>query len=899
MLGTFFSATSIASQLTQEKFNTHLRWRIKTPQDQISVKKEGNKLFIKTLNEDFYQKVVADLVGMNTEIDYFSNFQYSKAGYPERPAEIIVDLKDESIELFSFYKEKEQTYVLDFWINQDVIKTNTAALVKTPEPVKETPKPKTKKVVKKTVKKVDDSLAQGEGVFNIIDPESIVKSQQNPNFRDFRYGASFLKEHAAFIPPIEKDILLNVKGPDYLYQIKDRNLTGDPKEAHMQLSINFFRAKKWGLMTKSINLYEKKYGKDSNQVYNEFMKATVLIKNTIKEEVKPQAALEEEPVKFSEKGTFAAGLNLLNNVMERTDEYELKQAVIRYLLQASLDKNDHVKALQLAKNLYITATENFDDTMSIYSSRVILYSLAQLRQLDKIAEFLENKAVQRLLPKQEGIAFQSYVNLMNNNREEVIKAYSDNKASFAEPVHPAIVYNTAEAMFREARYEEALKLYDYFLVNYSGLTPASRARLTLALCYDLLDKPVSEVLKLYQDAINRSADAEVSYEAKLRYVGLRIARNLKPDEADLETVAFLTKSPAEAKATTDFHKKLLWQVRLRYFIVTEQFEKALAYVNSIPLNTLHQVDRRVFEGDGAEIVVGLIKKHYLNGNYSSAVKTWEVYKDKYEKKVAKSPYLGFVVADSFLKLGLHDSFNRAYSTLKKAQGHEERTFPQWVSSHKRLNVDDYMNELELLQSVYKKDWPKVSVFLDKLNPTQKESINYNYYKGLVFFHQKNYKKSIELFEKILAGPNENNMLNHEQNIEMLLNYVEALYQNGESERFRKNALALSNDIEQSKSDKVKAVNERVYYLLAEDLFGEAKKFKALEKVCRKFIGTYPASEYIDRITYIFGHTLLKNKRNDDAKEVLTKLIEKESAAEYLKGLARSELSSLAIKEKTL
>ena len=50
--------------------------------------------------------------------------------------------------------------------------------------------------------------------------------------------------------------------------------------------------------------------------------------------------------------------------------------------------------------------------------------------------------------------------------------------------------------------------------------------------------------------------------------------------------------------------------------------------------------------------------------------------------------------------------------------------------------------------------------------------------------------------------------------------------------------------------------------------------------------------------YVFGSTLVCHE-SDDAKKVLKDLIEKESAAEYIKGLARSELSSLAIKEKTL
>ena len=47
----------------------------------------------------------------------------------------------------------------------------------------------------------------------------------------------------------------------------------------MQLTINFYREEKLGIsMNKSITLYEKKYGGDSNTGINEFLKANALLK---------------------------------------------------------------------------------------------------------------------------------------------------------------------------------------------------------------------------------------------------------------------------------------------------------------------------------------------------------------------------------------------------------------------------------------------------------------------------------------------------------------------------------------------------------------------------------------------------------------------------------------------
>lgn len=898
LTGIFYSVSAYSDNLAQELFKTHLRWRINTPKDQISIRKEGNTVFLETLNEDFYSQIVSDLTKLEAQKAYFTKFSYSKEGYPEKPASIVIELKDNSVELFSFYKDNDQSYLMDFWINQDIVKSNAAAVVKTPK-VEKT-EPAKKRTIPKA-KKLEEHLKKETGEFNFIDPESVVKNEQSEQLRDFRYGAAFLDNRPAFIPPVEKDIKLEAKAPDYLYQIKDRELSGDPKEAHMQLSINFFRQKKWGLMTKSIGLYETKYGSDKNKVFNDYLKATALIKNTIKETIKPEAKFDEDDkeITFSDKGTVAAGINLLTSVVEATEDYDLKQAILRYLLQVNLDKEDYVRSLQSAKRLYVAATENFDDQMIIYSSKIILFSLANLKQLEKITEFLSNKAVLRVLPQQEGLAYQSYVNLMNDNTKEIIKAYEANKQAFTQPVHPAIIYNTAEAYFRNADYEKALKLYDYFLASYPGLTPASRVRLSLAVAYDLLDRPRDQLLKLYQDAINRSSDPYITYEAKLRYVGLRIARNKKPTESDLETVAFLEKTPAEKAVMDNFLKKLLWQVRLRYFIVKKEFNNALAYLNSMPLDTLHQLDRRVFEGDGAEIVVGLIKDSYQQEQYSAAVKIWEVYKDKYEKEVAKSAYLAFIVSDSFLKLGLNDSFERSFDSLKKASQTKLRTFPSWVEPHKSLDVSNYIAELELLKSVYKKDWVEVGKLLGKVDKDNQKKINYEYYMGLVNFNQKKYNEAITGFEKIIAGPNKNNQLSQVQNANMLTSYIEALYQVGDSKRFQKNALALIQDIEQSKTNKFFEVNERIHYLVVEDIFAGKGDYKKLEKMCRRFLTHFDKSEYMDRVNYIYGHSLVRLKKNQDGKEVLKKLIEKQDAAEYLKGLARSELSSLEIKEKTL
>jgi len=186
-----------------------------------------------------------------------------------------------------------------------------------------------------------------------------------------------------------------------------------------------------------------------------------------------------------------------------------------------------------------------------------------------------------------------------------------------------------------------------------------------------------------------------------------------------------------------------------------------------------------------------------------------------------------------------------------------------------------------------------------MNEDKKKELNYDYYKGLVNFHNKDYKASIKNFEKIITGPNKNNQLSLIQNINMLTSYVESLYQAGDSETFRKNALAVANDIEETGNEKLMKVNEKIYYLLAEDLFAGVKASKTLEKICKKFLMNFPNSEYQDRVNYLYGHSLARNDKFRDARNVLNELVGKEETPEYIKELARSELSSLKIKEKSL
>lgn len=877
--------TSLADTFNQEVFKTHLRWNIIAPRDQVFITKKDQVLTVETLNLQLFEKLVYDFGKITADQIYIKEMKFSQENFPAKPASITIQLKDQSIELFSFYRDVDRKYILDFWINKDLVTERTAALSK-PLPLPEVKKSPLKKVAAPEKKILAPRLeSKILPIVEVTKPITQDVSKNNPDYRDFRYGASFVWDYLPMVPNLEKDVNLASKIPDSLYPIKDREFLGDEKEAHLQLSINFYRKDKFGLMNKSIDLYKKKYGTDKNSIWNEYLKANALLRGNI---AKPN------------KGITQSALNILSNIVGKTDNYELKAAIYRYSLQYSLDNNDYVKALQTAKEFFVEARSDFDQDFVIYSAQAILYSLAQLKQVDKIEEFLSDKKLMSILPAQIGMAYSSYAMLSKNQSQPLVKKYQQIAKSLTKPIHPAILYNVAEALFREADFEQSLKLFDEFASEYSYTLSAPYARVRIGLIYEILDRPIDQTLTLYKNAIDRSTLAEPRYEAKVRYVALRTARRIKPNPLDKESIVFLEQSPDEAKILDTNLKKILWVTRLRSFINDQDYDKALSYLTTIPLDALKPAERRVFEGDGAEIVFGLIQKSYLEEKYAKAVKVWEVYKDKYESQVAKAPYMNFVICDSFLKLGLYKSFDRAYDSFKAVRNEEERLFPQWVDRVKSTKLTEMVEELNLIKLVASKDWEKAGLLLATFPVSLRDSINYSYYSGVINYHQKKYNPAIGDFEKVLIKQNPENQLTPRQTADLLMSYVESLYQLKDEDRFKSVVRALAQDIGKSKSAPILNVAERVQYLLIETLAGDEKpNYSELSEMTKSFREKFQKSPYTPRISYIYGLSLVKSERVNEGKDVLTTLMNDKSSPSHIKEMCRSELTSLELSNRKL
>jgi tetratricopeptide (TPR) repeat protein len=551
----------------------------------------------------------------------------------------------------------------------------------------------------------------------------------------------------------------------------------------------------------------------------------------------------------------------------------------------------------MPEDSFFDSKKEYDKEMTVKVSTIILHCLAHLKQNEKINEFLTDKYIVKILPEQIGLAYNSYALLVRDDNEEVIKLYEANKKGLVKPVHPAIVFNTAEAYFRDSQYKKAIALFDDFVAEYSHLDKAPHSRLRIALSYDILESPIAKTQELYKSALNRSTNPGIRYEAKLRYISSSVIRKLEHTPKDIEKLIFFDMSPDEKKAMNNELKKLLWQSRLRSFISQKQYKKALTYLSSIPMNSLKPMRRKVFQADGAEIIFGLITDAYSEENFSKVIKLWETYRGKYDSEVASNPHVNFVVASSYLNLGLPNSFDRTVEEFKKLNSYTTRVFPIWIERNKNIKISNILKELVVIKHVKNENWKGADKVIELLDKDDRREINYYYYRGLIDYKLKRFNKAANDFEAMLVSQNDNNKLSMVELSELLKMYVESLHQSGQKARLVKTSKALLADIEKSTNinDSIKGAHERILYLYIENIFSDKEEgFGRVERLSSQFLKEHQNSDYTDRVKYIYGLSMIKNLKVEQGSEILNSLISDKEVPGYLKEMAKTELSAVKL-----
>jgi TolA-binding protein len=875
-----FSANLYSQILDTEVASTHLRFNLFSPKEQFVLDKRGNSLYIRTLNVEAFKNLSDELKAKPLPQKYISKVEFEEPKAEMNISTIKLDLASKGVEVFSFYRDRDSKYIIDFWIDEKEAAAAPAPVVEAPKPVA-TPKAVAKKAAP-APKKVEEKVA--------------VVPKVEKTHRDFRYGASFIWDYDALIPTIDRVVNLKSKTPEHFYPIKDRDIKSDAskvekeREAHLQLNINMYKAKKWGLMHKSIDLYYKKYGANRDFELNEFLKANAIVRSYLDGD-------------GSE--TLKVAVNMYRTLLEKSPNYEFRRALYKYLIDYYIEEKEFITVLQMAKKFYVDSKENFDYEESAPAAEMMLFALVNLKQTESVVELIQDKTIESIIPKQKILAYLSSIELNNGRVDEAINVYEKNKTSFAKPVHASILYNTAEAYFRKSQYQKSIELFDEFLVHYSYLSESSHARLRLAISYDMLERDAGQVAELYRNAINRSQNNEISYEARIRYVGLRSVRKIKPDVSDKEIRVFLEQDRRRIAKVSNQMNELLWLTRLRTFINDGKFKDALSYLSVLQLEAMKPEIRRVFEADGAEIVYGLMVDHYQKAEYTELIKTWEIYKNKYISKIGNDPYMNFIVGNSALKLGLFNMFENHLASFKSLETAPLHIFPIWVERPEHNpNNKRVITELSLIKNIKLKNLDLAVKDIEALEKIDNKYLMISYYKATVDFERKNYASAIKLYEDYLARETARMIYDPMEIAELFRSYTDALYETKQLDKFIAVSDAVLNDTKNFGTNNVymRTVREKIAYLTIEikssrEMSLEERKQNQTQ--LESFIKEHPESNYLGRVKYLLGMSYVRADDLEAGKKHFDAMLGDKMIPEHIKELVKSELSLLKIREKTI
>ena len=868
--GEIFSV-SFPSIITQEKASTHMRWNLFVPKDQVLILRDGGKVILKSLNTKLMTNIEKALKDLSLERDYIESISKIKVNQESSVKTIEITLAGDHVELFSFYRSGEKKYILDYWKDdKDNVPTGAAVVSKN-----------------KKEKKIDlPPLLEGKKEKEVRESVSVQvenrKSALHKEFRDFRYGASIIWDYEPLAPIVRERIDLSRKTAEFFYPIQDRSLRDSEKEIHLQLAINLYRKKKWGLMYKALNLFKDKYEKDTNNEIIEYLKGNALIRESF-EQGRVSPAKE--------------GVNIYEGLLDISKNYKLKSALFKYLIDFYLKNKNYIFALEKAKEFYVVSRENFDYEELKKQAKNILHILAKLGQINKLKKVLKDKMIVKFVPDQKRLAYEIYTLLKVGNTKEVQKLYEKKKPSFGGSVEGSILYNVGEAYFRDSQYKEAIELFDQFVSGHSFFKESGNARLRIAVSFELLDRDPKQVKELYRNAIDRASLGKISYEAKLRYVAFTSIRKKNPTLKDIEKRVFLENKKG-IKLTKNLNQ-LLWLVRLRILLLDKEFKKALSYLTAVPVETMRPLHQRVFEGDGAEIIYGILDRFYKKSDYSNVVKIWEEYKGKYVVKVAQDPYLSYIVGMSYLNLHLFDSFENELANFERLRKSPVRTFPVWLERKYSFNSKIFIEELKLMKNFKLKNF---SLALNNIKELEKfkEYSKLDYWKGHIYFDKKDYKNAIKYFETFLTGQNVKKELNVMEIAELLRAYTDSVYQLDKLDKFFDISRAILDDTKNVgiKNNYMNSVKERIRYLQIEILLGKGrdKDFLTLGDMTKKFLDDYPKSVHKGRVEYVLGLSLIKNKQEKQGTEILNALLVNDLTSGHIKAMVRSELALMKIKK---
>ncbi len=860
------TALAFSIDFNQEKNSKYLRWMLKTNKDQIIVTKNDNWVLLETFELKIFEQLKSTLENKTLDESYFKALKFTKEYFPERPAQIQIFLKDNSIELFKFYQTEDQKLVLDFWINPDVKVTQT----ENPNREKIDENKLAEKIQENIVPKEVEKKFDPQASIDKVSSWSSTTQDAKNSYRDYRYGATIIWPYKAIIPDSTVDIQLASKSPEFYLPIKTPNSVKDERESILQLVLSFYKKEKYGLMKKTMDLFHQRFkATDAEKIFFTYIEANTLYKNTLGGG--PNSLLQ-------------GAMSRLEEILKLSKDYEYQKVCLRFLIQYAVNRENFQKALELAKDFYIRSNENRDKEMIYLSTKNILFSLAQLNQVDKLDQFLNDSYVSKWLDTQEGISYKIYSLFKRQEYQKLLATYERLEKSLSKPIDGSINFHVAESYFQLGELEKAKKSYQEFITHHSLMSQSSFARLRVALMSELLEESMDKVLGNYLEAIDKSTLAQARVEAKMRYVGSAYNRKQVVTESDKMILGFLDIKDDEKPWVVGDAQLLLWQTRLRSFITAQNYSDALTYFSTLPVDSMIPVYKKIFEEDGTEVVLGLMQQAYLKGDHTKVVKVWGIYQDKMGQYLKNNKQALYYAGTSTMHVGLK---NNSETLLKMYTAAKDR-YPQWVKRDYTAVEDENIIAKQLANA---QKWGDLEKHLESYK--NKDSI-FIWSKVQVLMNKNNFKESKELIENALTDKNIMKSVAPSELNEMIEMYLTCLENTEKGDRLEKRIVAVIAVLN-PKNDIFRETRERAKFLLIESYFKEKNKTLAeVNSLIAEFEQYYPKSTYLPRIKYGKALFYFSQKKVDEGSKILNELINNTTTPKHIKEMAKSELSSLSI-----
>ena len=174
-----------------------------------------------------------------------------------------------------------------------------------------------------------------------------------------------------------------------------------------------------------------------------------------------------------------------------------------------------------------------------------------------------------------------------------------------------------------------------------------------------------------------------------------------------------------------------------------------------------------------------------------------------------------------------------------------------------------------------------------------------FYQALANFEMKKYKDAESSFETFFAKSSNFNSIDGNDLILSVGNYLESIYKLIKKDKFLEVSQALLKDVQKigDNAQALQNLKERVGYLRSEILFSSLSP-KA-EKEAKSFLKEYEKSEYRNRVKYLYGRHLIKINKDDEGKKFLNELVNDKDTEPYIKEMAKSELTLLNLRNRSI